>query len=233
MNTAIDEVAPNVFRISTGFSTPDGGFSFNQYLIASEEPVLWHTGPRAMFELTRGAIARVLDPAGLRYIGFSHVEADEMGALNQFLAIAPNAQPMCGRIAAMTSVVDMADRAPRVLADGEVLDAGGARLRWIDAPHLPHGWETGLIHDEASATLFCGDLFTQQGAASPPVTEGDILGPSEAFRGVFDYYAHGPDTRARLNALADLAPQTLACMHGSAYRGDCAGLLRALGEKVG
>lgn len=232
--TTIDEIAPRVFRISTPVDTPDGfGFSFNQYLIAAEEPVLWHTGPRALFELTRGAIARVLPPERLRWIGFSHFEADECGALNDFLAIAPNAAPLCGRIGAMVSIGDFATRPPRALADGEALDVGGARLTWFDTPHLPHGWDCGLIYDAQGGTLFCGDLFTQGGKTHAPVTESDILGPSEAFRGPLDYFAHAPSSRAQLERLAALNPQTLACMHGSAWRGDGAGLLRELAGKVG
>lgn len=231
--TSIDEIAPRVFRIATPVDTPDGfGFSFNQYLIASEEPVLWHTGPRGMFELTRGAIARVLDPAKLRWIGFSHYENDECGAMNAFLAIAPNAAPLCGRIAAMVNG-DAFDKPARMLADDEALDVGGARLRWMDTPHLPHGWDAGLIYDVEGGTLFCGDLFTQGGKDHAPLTESDILGPSEAFRGPLDYFAHSADTRTQLERLAALKPQTLACMHGSAWRGDGAGLLRELAGRVG
>jgi flavorubredoxin len=225
----IDEIAPRVFRIASDVP----GFSFNQYLIAAEQPLLWHTGPRALFEATRTAIARVLDPATLRWIGFSHLEADEMGALNPFLAIAPNAQPLCSAIGALVSVTDLADKPPRALANGEVLDIGGARLRWIDTPHLPHGWDCGLIFDETAKTLFCGDLFTQGGSAHAPIVETDILGPSEAFRGPLDYFAHAPDTAAQLERLAALAPETLACMHGSAWRGDGGALLRELAVRVG
>jgi len=231
--TRIDEIAPRVFRIATDVALPDGfGFSFNQYLIAADEPLLWHTGPRALHAATRDAIARVLDPKALRWIGFSHLEADECGALNLFLNEAPNARPVCGRIGAMVSVADLADAPPRALADGEVLDIGGARLRWIDAPHLPHGWDCGYLFDETAETFFCGDLFTQGGQNHAPLTEADILGPSEAFRAPLDYFAHAPDTKARLDALAELNPRTLACMHGSAWSGDGGALLRALGERV-
>jgi len=234
MSTTIDEIAPRVFRIATGIDTPEGfGFSFNQYLIAADEPVLWHTGPRALFELTRTAIARVLAPERLRWIGFSHFEADECGALNDFLAIAPNAAPLCGRIGAMVSIGDFAARPPRALADGETLDVGGARLTWFDTPHLPHGWDCGLIYDAQGGTLFCGDLFTQGGKSHPALTESDILGPSEAFRAPLDYFAHAPSSRVQLERLAALRPQMLACMHGSAWRGDGAGLLRELAGKVG
>ncbi len=229
----IDEIAANVFRIATDVPLPDGaGFSFNQYLIAAEEPLVWHTGLRALFEPTREAIARVLDPATLRWIGFSHFEADECGALNNFLAVAPNARPLCGRIGAMVSATDYADKPPRALKDGETLDIGGARLTWYDTPHLPHGWDCGLVFDETRKLLFCGDLFTQGGGAHAPIVETDILGPSEAFRQPLDYFAHAPNTAAQLERLAALNPQTLACMHGSAWRGDGAGLLRELAGRV-
>jgi flavorubredoxin len=234
MHTRIDEIAPSVYRIATDVDTPDGaGFSFNQYLIAADEPLLWHTGPRRLFDATHSAIARVLAPASLRWLGFSHFEADECGALNEFIAIAPNARPVCGRIGAMVSVGDVANAPPRALADGEVLDIGGARLAWYDTPHLPHGWDCGLVFDETRKLLFCGDLFTQGGKGHAPVTESDILGPSEAFRGPLDYFAHAPHTRAGLDKLAALKPEVLACMHGSAWRGDGGALLRALGARVG
>ncbi len=233
MNARIDEIAPRIYRIASDVPFPDGGgFSFNQYLIAADEPVLWHTGPRALFDATRTAIARVIDPARLRWLGYSHLEADECGAMNPFLAAAPNAIAISSRIGAMTSGGDLFDRPPRALADGETLDVGGARLTWYDTPHLPHGWDCGLVFDETSAALFCGDLFTQGGAGHAPIVETDILGPSEAFRQPLDYFAHGRDTRAQLDRLAALNPITLACMHGSAWHGDGAGLLRELGERV-
>lgn len=232
-DTRIDEIAPRVYRISTPVELPGGeGFSFNQYLIAAEEPVLWHTGLRATFELTRAAIARVLPPEDLRWIGFSHFESDECGALNQFLAIAPNAAPLCGQISAMVNG-DAFDRPAHAMADGEVRDVGGARLKWLDTPHLPHGWDCGLIYDDEGGALFCGDLFTQGGKSHAPITESDILGPSEAFRQPMDYFAHAPSSREQLERLAALNPQTLACMHGSAWRGDGGALLRELAARVG
>lgn len=234
MLTNIDEIAPQTYRISTGVQTPDGfGFTFNQYLLVADEPLLWHTGPRGLFELTRSAIARVLDPAKLAHIGFSHYEADECGALADFLSLAPNARPLCGRIAAMVNVGDVTTVAPRALRDGETLDIGGARLTWFDTPHVPHGWDCGLIFDETRKLLFCGDLFTQGGAEHAALTESDILGPSEAFRGPLDYFAHAPQTRTQLERLAALKPETLACMHGSAWRGDGGSLLRELAGRVG
>ena len=141
--TRVDEIAPSIYRISTPVTVIPGGFSFNQYLIADEDPVLFHTGPRRLFPLVREAVASVMPVERLRRIGFSHVEADECGSLNDFLAVAPSAQPLCGRIAAMVSMNDLADREPRALADGETLEIGRGRVRWIDAAHLPHGWECG------------------------------------------------------------------------------------------
>jgi flavorubredoxin len=188
---------------------------------------------RRLFPAVRDAIARVMPVERLRHVSFSHFEADECGALNQFLAAAPNATPLCGRIAAMVSINDYADRAPRALADGEVVSLGRHRLRWHDVPHLPHGWESGLLFDITTATLLCGDLLTQGGAQHAPLVESDILGPSEAFRAPMDYYAHHPATGALLAKLAAERPTTLACMHGSAWRGDGAALLHALGVAVG
>jgi len=233
MTTTIDEIADAIFRISTPIEIPGGGgFSFNQYLIVDDAPLLFHTGLRGLFPAVRDAIATVLPVEQLRYLACSHFEADECGALNQFLAVAPAAEPLCGQIAAMVSVNDYADRAPRGLADNEVVALGRHSVRWLDTPHLPHAWECGYMMESATGTLLCGDLFTQGGSNLPPLTEGDILGPSEAFRHHLDYYAHAPDTRAKLERLAALAPTTLACMHGSAWRGDGAALLRALADSV-
>ena len=232
--TRIDEIAKGVYRISTPVPPPmiPSGFSFNQYLIASDEPLLFHTGPRKMFPLVRQAIESVVPVAKLAHIGFSHFEADECGALNEFLAVAPRAQPLCGRVAALVSVDDVADRPARPLGDGETLALGSHQVRWFDTPHLPHAWECGLLFEESTATLFCGDLFTQPGADNPPLTRGDILESSEAFRGMMDYYSHTKNAAAMIDRLAGTRPRTLACMHGSAWEGDGAGLLRALGARL-
>jgi flavorubredoxin len=231
--TNLHEIAPGVYRINTPVEIPGGTFSFNQYLIADEAPLLFHTGPRALFPLVSEAIARVLPVSSLRYVGFSHVEADELGSLNQFLAAAPQAVPVCGQVAAMVSVNDLADRPARAMADGEVLSLGKHQLRWIDAPHVPHGWENGFLMEDSTRTLLAGDLFTQGGKGETPLTESDILGPSEAFRQAMDYYAHAPHTASVLERIARLEPRVLACMHGSAWRGDGAGLLRALAKRLG
>jgi flavorubredoxin len=232
--TTIDEIAPDTYRINTPVALPNGGgFSFNQYLIVDDEPLLFHTGMRRIFPAVRDAIARVMPIERLRHVSFSHFESDECGALNQMLAAAPNATPLCGRIAAMVSVNDFSDRPARIVTDGEVVSLGRHRVRWLDVPHLPHGWESGLLCDVTTATLFCGDLLTQGGAQHKPLVESDILGPSEAFRGPLDYYAHHPDTGKLLAKLAAERPTTLACMHGSAWRGDGAALLRTLAVTVG
>jgi flavorubredoxin len=181
-----------------------------------------------LFPLVRQAIDRVVPVGTLRYVALSHFEADECGALNDFLAAAPTAEPMCGRIAAMVSVGDFANRPPRALADGEDLSLGRRTIRWFDTPHVPHAWDCGLMMETSTRTFFCGDLFTQGGPGDVALTEADILGPSEEFRKPLDYFAHAPQTQAILERLAREQPTTLACMHGSAWRGDGAGLLRAL-----
>lgn len=221
--TTIDEVASGVYRISTPVppSAIPGGFSFNQYLITGEAPLLFHSGLRHMFPLTRQAVESVLPVSKLRYIAFSHFESDECGALNEFLAVAPDAEPLCSRTAAIVSVNDFATRPAHPLGDGEVLSTGGHELEWIDAPHLPHNWETGYMFDRTTRTLFCGDLFTQPGATNAALTSGDVLGPSEQMRvapaGMPDYFSHGRGTRPIFERLASKKPKTLACMHGSAW----------------
>lgn len=231
--TNVSEVSDNVYRINTPIDIPGGsGFSFNQYLLLDDEPLLFHTGPRQLFPAMREAIAALMPVENLRYVAFSHVEADECGALNLLLGVAPRAVPLCSRIAAMVSVNDLADRPPRALADGEQLAIGRHTLQWIDTPHVPHGWDSGLLMDISSGTLFCGDLFTQGGYGEVALTDVDILGPSEAFRQPLDYFSHGPQTAPTLMRLADLTPRTLACMHGSAWRGDGGALLRHLAEAV-
>ena len=231
--TNVHEIADGIYRINTPVDLPDGqAFSFNQYLLVDDEPLLFHTGPRRMFPLVREAVAAVMAVDRLRHVGLSHFEADECGALNEWLAVAPQAVPLCGQLAALVSVNDYADRAARALADGEELELGRHRIRWFDTPHMPHGWECGLMMDLSTRTFFCGDLFTQGGSGEVALTEGDILGPSEAFRGPMDYYAHAPQTAAILEKLARENPTTLACMHGSAFRGDGAGLLRELSRAL-
>lgn len=232
--TRIDEIAAGIHRISTPVPPHDfpGGFTFNQFLIDDEAPLLFHTGLRRLFPLVREAVATVLDPARLRYLAFSHVEADECGALNEWLSIAPDAVALCGAVAADVSVRDLAARPPRALEDGEEVSLGRHRVRWLYTPHLPHAWECGYLYEIATRTLFCGDLFTQPGCEHVPLTEADILAPSEAMRAAMDYYAHSPGTGELIEKLARTEPATLACMHGSAWRGDGGSLLRALAARL-
>ena len=232
--TNLHEIAPGIYRINTPLQLPGdaGGFNFNQYLIADDEPLLFHTGPRRMFPLVAEAISKVLPLERLRYVAFSHFEADECGSLNEFLAAAPSAAPVSSQIAAMVSVNDFASRPARAMADGEILRIGHHSLKWIDAPHVPHAWENGFMMELETRTLLCGDLFTQGGSGAVAITENDILGPSEAFRQPMDYYAHSPQTAATLEKLARENPATLAVMHGSAWRGDGAALLRALSRSL-
>jgi len=230
--TNVHEIAAGIYRINTPLAVVPGGFSFNQYLILDDEPLLFHTGPRKMFPLVREAVTSVMPVERLRYVAFSHVESDECGSLNEWLAVAPQAIPVCGQIAALVSIGDLADRAPRALADGEILPLGKHAVQWFDTPHLPHAWECGFVFEQNSRTLLCGDLFTQPGTGETPLTEADILGPSEAFRHQMDYFSHTKNAPALLEKLASTNPTTLACMHGSAWRGDGAKLILALADSL-
>jgi flavorubredoxin len=226
METRIHEIADGLYRLSTFVPevTPDG-FTFNQFLVDADEPMLFHTGQRNLFPLVSAAVAKVIPLERLRWIGFGHVEADECGAMNRWLEAAPNAQVAYGELGCDISLNDLADRPPRPLADGEVLDLGGKRMRWLATPHVPHGWEAGCFFEETAATLFCGDLFTHVGDPAP-LTESEVLGPATAAEQAFHAMTMAPATGATLRRLADLAPATLALMHGSSFRGDGAGLLR-------
>src|SRR5450432_3934584 len=229
--TRIDEIAPSIYRISTPVPPNPAlpaGFTFNQFLIVDDQPVLFHTGARRLFPLVRDAVASVIAVEKLRWISFGHLEADETGSLVEWLAAAPNAVPLCGQIGAMLSIEDAASRAPRVLSDGETMEIGNKRVRWFDTPHVPHGWDAGLLAETTTRTLFCGDLFTQAGADHPPVSEASIVGPSEAMRAAMDYYSNPRAAAAHVERLAATEPALLACMHGTSYRGDGASELRAL-----
>jgi glyoxylase-like metal-dependent hydrolase (beta-lactamase superfamily II) len=235
VGTNVAEIAAGLFRISTPVP-PDvvpGGLTFNQFLLVDDEPLLFHTGPRRLFPLTREAVRHVLPPERLRWIAFSHYEADECGSLNEWLAAAPRSQPLCSQLAALVSVADVADRAPRGLADGETVTLGRRTVRWLDTPHLPHGMGCGYLYDETDGTLLCGDLFCQPGTDFPPLTESasDIWEPSEAMRQGFPY-APLRDPRSIVDKLARLEPRRLACMHGASYEGDGGALLRRLGEAL-
>jgi flavorubredoxin len=232
--TRIDEIADGIYRISTPVppAAIPGGFTFNQFLVVDDEPLLFHTGPRRMFPLVREAMASVMAPDRLRWVSFSHWEPDESGALNEWLETAPQAVPVQGSVGVNVCVNDQAIRKPRKLADGEALSLGKKQIRWIDTPHLPHGWDCGFLFESTTRTLLAGDLFTQGGHDVAPVTEKDILGPSEAFRRAMDYYSHAKNPAALMEKLARCEPTTLACMHGSSWRGDGAALLRELAKSL-
>ena len=232
MSTRIDEIADGIYRISAKSEVVPGGFTFNQFLIRDNEPLLFHTGLRNSFSVVKEAIDRVMPVEKLRYVSFSHVEADECGALNQFLAVAPQAVPVCSRTAAMVSVNDLADRPPKALADGETLRLGRHTIQWHDTPHLPHSWESGLMTETSTQTFLCGDIFTHPGADVAPLTESDILGPSEQLRSAMNYYSQAGDAAVMLRKLAAFKPKTLALMHGSSWRGDGEKLLNTLADRL-
>jgi len=223
------EIAPSIFRISAFH--PDFGIQFNQFLLTGDEPMLIHTGLRQSFEVTVAGVRAVMDPSKLRWIGFSHFEPDECGALNPWLALAPGAQAAAGVVGVTVMLADYADRPARVMADGETLATGAHRMRYLATPHFPHGWDAGLWFEESSRTLFCSDLFFQPGDPEP-FTRADIL---PAVREAIVEGAKGPlahdlpytqTTDAKLERLAALSPATLAIMHGSSVRTDGAKLLR-------
>ena len=229
METRISEIAAGVYRLSTWVPdvAPPAGFTFNQFLIDGAEPMLFHCGHRQMFPLISDAVAKVTPVERLRWISFGHVEADECGAMNLWLAAAPNAQVVHGALACDISLNDLADRPPRALTDGEVLDLGDKRMRWIPTPHVPHGWEAGVFYEETAGTLFCGDLLTHVGDG-PALTDGNVLPPAIESEKQFQAMSMTPATSRLLHGLADLRPATLALMHGSSFRGDGAEALRGL-----
>jgi flavorubredoxin len=223
MTVRTEEIADGIFRLSTlvpEIAAP-AGFTFNQYLLRAEEPLLFHTGPRHMFDDISGAVEHITAVAGLRWISFGHVESDECGSMNQWLAVAPYAQIVHGATACMVSLNDLADRPPRILSDGEVIHLGGKRTRWIDTPHVPHAWESGLIFEEDTQTLFAGDLFAHVGDG-PALTQESIVEPAARTEEAFRSTSLTPQTAATIRRLAGLKPRTIAVMHGSCFRGDCA-----------
>lgn len=230
METRVDEIAERIYRLSTFLpAVGPSGFTFNQFLVDAEEPLLFHCGQRALFPAVAQAVARVMDVRRLRWIAFSHVEADECGALDQWLTAAPGATVTHGAIGCAIWLNDQAPRAPRALADGEVLDLGGRRVQRLDTAHVPHCWDAGLLHEETTGTLFCSDLFTHVGDP-PALTDGDILGPAIAAERQFGYTSLTPATGATIRRLAGLRPRTLAVMHGSSFRGDAGPVLGRLAE---
>lgn len=232
--TNVHEIAAGIFRISTPVEAIPGGFTFNQILVNDDAPLLFHTGLRHMFPLVKEAVTHILgDVAKLRYVGFSHFESDECGALNEWLAAAQRAEPVCSTTAAMVSVNDFADRPAHAMSEGQELSLGKKTMRWIDAPHLPHNWECGYMFETTTHTLLCGDLFTQGGTHNPPLTEGDILGPSETLRKKMGGVAIEAQTRPLIEKLAAVDATTLATMHGSSFRGDGRALLLDLASALG
>jgi flavorubredoxin len=223
MQARVTEIATDTYRISTFH--PDYGIQFNQFLVRDREPFLMHTGFKKMFAGTLEAVRSLIDPAELRWIGFSHFEPDECGALNDWLRIAPRAQALSSVVGSMVMLNDFADRPSRALADGEVVTIGRHRLRFLSTPHVPHGWDAGLFFEEAEETLLCSDLFFQPGDPEPLV-ESDVVGISrEAIRGnraspLANDMPYTASTRGTLERLAALNPRTLATMHGSTFRGD-------------
>ena len=227
MQTTVDEISDDIFRIAT--FVPDAGMSFNQILVRGDEPLLFHTGMRALFPLTSEAVSRVLPLDRLRWISFGHVEADECGAMNQWLAAAPDATVAFGGLGCMVSVNDLADRPPRPLDDGEVLDIGGKRLRYLATPHVPHGWEAGVLYEETTGTLLCGDLFTQMGDGPATSHDSPIEAAGKA-EDTFGYSCLGPTTVPTVLSLADLEPTTLTLMHGPTFIGDGSSWLHDLAD---
>jgi len=233
--TNVTEIAPDTYRISTfhdGF-----GIQFNQFLVADEEPFLMHTGMRRMFPATLAGVSRLMDPARLRWIGYSHFEPDECGALNDWFGVAPKAQAICSQVGAMVMLADFADRAPRPLADGETLSIGRHRLKFIATPHLPHGWDAGLFLDESSRTLFCSDLFFQPADPAPVRESGLLEAARDAMRAglagpLANDVPYTPYTDATMRRLAELRPDVLAVMHGSSFQGDGRGALLGLADTM-
>jgi len=231
METKISEIADGIFRLSTYVPdiAPPAGLTFNQFVVLGDQPLMFHTGLRKMFALNRDALARIVPPERLRFIAFGHFEADECGAMNEWLAVAPQATAAHGQTGCLVSLNDYADRPPRVLNDGEVIDLGGKRVRFIDTPHTPHGWDAGVLFEETTGTLLCGDLFTQLGDERA-LTNGDVVGPAIAAEDLFKYSALNPAMGATIRSLATLAPRTLALMHGPSFTGDGAAALGALAD---
>ena len=227
METTTHEIADGIHRISTYIEGPN--LPMNQYLVVADEPLLFHTGMRQLFPLVSEAVASIVPVERLRWINFGHYEADECGSMNQWLAAAPQSTVVHGATAVLVSLNDIADRPPRVAANGEVIDLGGKRVRWLDTPHVPHAWEAGVLFEETTRTLFCGDLFTAQGEA-PATTTADIVEPAIAAEDIFHSTSLTPATAPTIRSLSELGATTLALMHGPAFTGDTTGALSGLAD---
>lgn len=229
METRVTEVADQVYQLTT--FVPDLPLGFNQYLIVGEEPALFHTGMRMLFPSVSAAVSQVVLAESMRWVSFGHIEADESGSMNDWLAVAPNATVVQSQIGCLVSLWDLADRAPRALADGERLDTGGHVLQWIDTPHVPHAWEAGLLYDATTKTLFCGDLFTRFGEYAATTTD-DIVGPAVEAEDMAPGSSLHPNSGATIRRLVEFDVATLALMHGPAFTGDCGKALLQLADDV-
>jgi len=233
--TRIDEIAPDLFRLSVYM--PEIDMQFNHFLVRDEEPLLFHAGLKGMFPLLREAVASLIDPAKLRFIGWSHFESDECGALNEWLQIAPQAEPVCTLVGKLVNADDFATRPARGMLPDDVLQTGKYRFRFHASPHIPHGWDAGVLFEETQQTLFCSELFHHFGDVDA-LTGSDLVGPSrqamQQMQGgpLAGYMPYTPHTAGVLDALADLQPQTLAVMHGSSFRGAGQGMLRELAGTI-
>lgn len=232
MQVRTDEIGDRIYRISTFLpqAAEGAGFTFNQFLIDADEPLLFHCGHRKMFPVISSAVSRIIPVDRLRWLGFGHFEADECGSMNEWLAAAPKAELMHGAVGCRVSIADMADRPPRVLANWETVDIGGRKVRYIDTPHVPHGWDAGVLFEETTRTLFCGDLFTRLGDG-PALTATDIVEPAMEAEDVFALTSLGPITAPSIRGLATLEPKTLALMHGSSFTGDTVAAIHALADR--
>lgn len=231
MQTRIEQIADGIFRLSTYVAevAPPDGFTFNQFLIQADEPMLFHCGQRFLFPFVSAGMATILPLERLRWLSFGHIEADECGAMNLWLEAAPEAQVVYSELGCQISVGDLADRPPRALADGEVLDLGGKRIRLIPTPHVPHGWEAQVMFEETTGTLFCGDLFTHVGDPEP-LTKSSIVEAAAAAEDTFQATSVGALTAPTIRKLAQLRPKRLALMHGASFEGDAASELERLAD---
>jgi len=232
MDVRTDEIGDRIYRISTFLpqAAEGAGFTFNEFLIDAEEPLLFHCGHRKMFPVISSAVSKFVSVDRLRWLAFGHFEADECGSMNEWLAAAPKAELMHGALGCRLSISDMADRPPRVLANGEIIDIGGRKVRYIDTPHVPHGWDAGVLFEETTQTLFCGDLFARLGDG-PALTQSDIVEPAMQAEDFFALTSLGPTTASSIRGLASLRPKTLALMHGSSFSGDTVAAINALADR--
>lgn len=220
----INEIAPDLYRIS--IFAPQFNIQFNHFLIKDDEPLLYHAGLQGMFPLLQEAVKTLIEPSKIRWVGFSHYEVDECGSLNNWLQVAPDAQAVCSEVGAIINMSDFAIRPSKPLKHNETFSTGKYSYRFIRTPHLPHGWDAGVMFEETNKTLLCSDLFHQNGDVTH-LTDVDILeGHKRSMlelekSPLMDYVPYNHNTAGLLKQLADLNPKTLATMHGSSFYGDC------------